>query len=66
MLSKFYLVDGDMYYFRWINDGSMKTGSQAIKDDAGDTFKFYFTAKGENKGAGIIGNQAASFTTSVC
>ena len=58
MLSKFYLVDGDMYYFGGSNDGSMKTGSQAIKDDAGDTFKFYFTTKGENKGAGIIGNQS--------
>ena len=58
MLSKFYLVDGDMYYFGGSSDGSMKTGSQAIKDDCGDTFKFYFTTKGENKGAGIIGNQS--------
>ena len=35
----------------------MKTGSQAIKDDAGDTYKFYFATKGTNKGAGITGNQ---------
>ena len=35
----------------------MKTGSQSIRDDAGDTFKFYFTTKGDKKGAGIIGNQ---------
>ena len=34
------------------------TGSLTIKDDTGDTFKFYFTTKGENKGAGIIGNQS--------
>ena len=57
MLSNFYLVDGEMYYFGGSNDGSMKTGSQAIKDDAGDTYKFYFATKGTNKGAGITGNQ---------
>ena len=57
MLSNFYLVDDEMYYFGGSNDGSMKTGSQAIKDDAGDTYKFYFATKGTNKGAGITGNQ---------
>ena len=64
MLSKFYLVnsgagnkDFDMYYFGGSDDSSMKTGSQSIRDDAGDTFKFYFTTKGDKKGAGIIGNQ---------
>ena len=64
MLSKFYLVnsgagkkDFDMYYFGGSDDGSMKTGSQSIRDDAGDTFKFYFTTKGDKKGVGIIGNQ---------
>ena len=61
MLSKFYLVDGDMYYFGGSNDGSMKTGSQAIKDDNGDTYKFYFGTKNstsENKGVGITGNKS--------
>ena len=57
MLSNFYLVDDEMYYFGGSNDGSMKTGSQAIKDDAGDTYNFYFATKGTNKGAGITGNQ---------
>ena len=61
MLSNFYLVDDEMYYFGGSNDGSMKTGSQAIKDDAGDTYKFYFGTKNstsENKGVGITGNKS--------
>lgn len=67
MLSKFvevtssnaYLAPG-MYYFGGEDDGSMKTGSQSIKDENGDTYKFYFgtaaNAKtGEEKGVGITG-----------
>ncbi len=57
MLSKFYLIKDKMFYFGGSDDGSMKTGSQAIKDDAGDTYKFYFETKGDNKGAGITGTQ---------
>ena len=57
MLSKFYMVDGKMYYFGGGDDGAMKTGSQAIKDDNGDTYKFYFGTKTGNKGQGITGNQ---------
>ena len=66
MLSKFYLVnsgagkkDFDMYYFGGSDDGSMKTGSQSVKDNTGDTYKFYFETKtGANKGAGVTGNQS--------
>ena len=61
MLSKFYQVDDNMYYFGGADDGSMKTGSQSIKDNAGDTYKFYFYTKaqyGHAKGAGVIGNQS--------
>ena len=38
----------------------MKTGSQSIKDDNGDTYKFYFGTKdsgNEKKGVGITGNK---------
>ena len=38
----------------------MKTGSQTIKDDNGDSFKFYFGTKDsttEKKGVGITGNK---------
>ena len=61
MLSKFYLIGDDMFYFGGSDDGSMKTGSQSIKDNAGDTYKFYFYTKaqyGHEKGAGVIGNQS--------
>ena len=61
MLSKFYQVGNDMYYFGGSDDGSMKTGSQSIKDNTGDTYKFYFYTKaqyGHAKGAGVIGNQS--------
>ena len=61
MLSKFYLIGDDMYYFGGSDDGSMKTGSQSIKDNTGDTYKFYFYTKaqyGHDKGAGVIGNQS--------
>ena len=50
------------YYLGGDADGSMKTGSQSIKDDNGDVYKFYFGTKtnsstGEVKGAGITGNK---------
>ena len=69
MLAKFYLIDAnghkELNYFGGADDGSMKTGSQSIKDDAGDTYKFYFYTKDTsytsgnkyNKGAGVTGNQ---------
>ena len=71
MLSKFYLINDAMYYFGGSDDGSMKTGSQSIKDNTGDTYKFYFYTKdqatsyktpngdkhGLSKGAGVVGNQ---------
>ena len=50
-----------MFYFGGADDGSMKTGSQSIKDNAGDTYKFYFYTKdtyGYKKGAGVVGNQS--------
>ena len=49
-----------MYYFGGSDDGSMKTGSQSVKDDNGDTFKFYFGTKDsatEKRGRGITGNK---------
>ena len=49
-----------MYYFGSSNDGSMKTGSQTVKDDNDDSFKFYFGTKdsgSEHKGVGINGNK---------
>ena len=53
-----------VYYFGGSSDGSMKTGSQSIKDDNGDTYKFYFgtrtatSAVEETKGKGITGNKS--------
>lgn len=51
-----------MYYFGGDGDGSMKTGSQSIKDDNGDTYKFYFGTKStsgyDKKGVGITGNKS--------
>ena len=47
-----------MYYFGDADDGSMKTGSQSIRDDAGDTYKFYFSSKAGTRGEGITGNQS--------
>lgn len=40
------VIDLGMHYFGGSDDGSMKTGSQSIKDDNGDTYKFYFGTKG--------------------
>ena len=71
ILSKFYLINDAMYYFGGSDDGSMNTGSQSIKDNTGDTYKFYFYTKdqatsyktpngdkhGLSKGAGVVGNQ---------
>ena len=56
-----------MYYFGGSDDGSMKTGSETIKDDNLDSYKFYFGTKNdkdddgnyiENKGVGITGNKS--------
>ena len=60
-----------MYCFGGADDGSMKTGSQSIKDNTGDTYKFYFYTKDQDstkyqtpdvqklkKGAGVTGNQS--------
>ena len=50
-----------MYYFGGDNDGSMKTGAQALKDENGDSYKFYFGTKNsatEFKGVGITGNKS--------
>ena len=72
MLSKFYKINDAMYYFGGSDDGSMKTGSQSIKDNTGDTYKFYFYTKDQStekyatpekgkalkKGAGVVGNQS--------
>ena len=53
-------IELGMYYFGGSNDGSMKTGSQTVKDDNNDSFKFYFGTKdsgSERKGVGITGNK---------
>lgn len=50
-----------MYYFGGADDGSMKTGSQSVRDDNGDTYKFYFGTKNSNsehKGVGITDNKS--------
>ena len=51
-----------MYYFGGDNDGSMKTGSQSVKDDNGDTYRFFFGTKNtsgyDKKGVGITGNKS--------
>ena len=56
------VINTGMYYFGGSDDGSMKTGSQTVKDDNGDSFKFYFGTKdnsntGEVKGKGVTGNK---------
>ena len=56
------VIGKGMYYFGGSNDGSMKTGSQTVKDDNGDSYKFYFGTKdngttGEVKGKGVTGNK---------
>ena len=65
MLSKFYMLKNDsakdsMFYFGGSDDGSMKTGSQSVKDDNGDSYKFFFENKttGNTKGLGITGNKS--------
>ncbi len=52
-----------MYYFGGSDDGSMKTGSETVKDDNLDSYKFYFGTKenaktNEHKGVGITGNKS--------
>ena len=52
-----------MYYFGGSDDGSMKTGSETVRDDNLDAYKFYFGTKddndtGERKGVGITGNKS--------
>ena len=55
-------LEEGMYYFGGDNDGSMKTGSQAVKDDNGDTYRFFFGTKNtsgyDKKGIGITGNKS--------
>lgn len=52
-----------MYYLGGDDDGAMKTGAQTVKDDNGDSFKFYFGTRTatknveEVKGVGITGNK---------
>ena len=70
MLSQFIEVSADnlgadsglkagMYYFGGDDDGSMKTGAQTVKDNTGDSYKFYFENKsGTTKGVGITGNKS--------
>ena len=70
MLSKFYMINDNMYYFGGSDDGAMKTGAQTVKDNAGDSYNFYFYTKDQSssyesskheklyKGAGVIGNQS--------
>ena len=53
-----------MYYLGGDDDGSMKTGSQTVKGDNGDSYKFYFgtrtaTKSLEVKGVGITGNKSS-------
>ena len=55
------LVEGGLYYFGGSDDGSMKTGSETVRDDNLDAFKFYFGTKDndtERKGVGITGNKS--------
>ena len=53
-----------MYYLGGDDDGAMKTGAQTVKDDNGDSFKFYFGTRTatknveEVKGVGITGNKS--------
>ena len=59
-----------MYYFGGSDDGSMKTGSQSVKDDNDDTFKFYFGTKdnattGEAKGVVLPVIRTTNYTSRV-
>ena len=65
MISKFFRLEEDtaelkdgLYYLGGSDDGVMKTGSQSIKDDVDDTYKFYFETKGDDKGVGYTGNKS--------
>ena len=58
MLSGFLEYNGGLYYLGGGDDGIIKTGSQSIKDDVDDTYRFYFETSGSNKGKGITGNKS--------
>ncbi len=50
-----------LYYFGDKDDGEMKTGSKTVRDENGDSYRFYFGTEndpktGEKKGAGFTGN----------
>ena len=58
MLSGFLKYDGGMHYLGGSNDGIVKTGSQTIKDDLDESYRFYFETKGDDKGKGVTGNKS--------
>ena len=47
-----------VYYLGGDNDGSMKTGTQTITDENGDSYKFCFGTKEDEKGRGFTGNKS--------
>ena len=54
-------LDTGLYYFGDKDDGEMKTGSKTVRDENGDSYRFYFGTEndpqtGEKKGAGFTGN----------
>ncbi|HIQ92673.1 MAG TPA: hypothetical protein IAB24_05515 [Candidatus Copromonas avistercoris] len=54
-------LDTGLYYFGDKDDGEMKTGSKTVRDENGDSYRFYFGMEndpqtGEKKGAGFTGN----------
>jgi len=57
MINGFAMLEGYMYYFGGDNDGAMKTGSQNVRDDTDETYKFYFGTKTSNKGQGVSKKQ---------
>ena len=58
MLSGFLKYNNGMYYLGGSDDGIIKTGSQSIKDDVDDTYRFYFETSGNDKGKGVTGNKS--------
>ncbi len=60
------LLADEVYYLGGSNDGSMKSGSQSVKDDNGDTYKFYFENKsGASKALVLPVIRMVTFTTRV-
>ena len=61
MVSKFVMdSDGLMYYYGGSDEGDRKDGSLSIKDDAGESYRFYFSTEnkpgqGYYNAAGITG-----------